>query len=155
MIGITLMAKINTRNTRGFTIVELIVVIVVIGILATVAIVSYNGVQNRASKSSYEATAQQIKLKLGEHFTDKNYYPNAKGTTTTAGSVLKYLTDIGSTTLATDFGNTVYTYGAWKTSAKDACDYLTATTMCGYYEISVPVSAWKGSASDTALLIKP
>ncbi len=149
------MAKINIRNTQGFTVVELIVVIVVIGILAAVAIVSYSGVQNRASKSTYEAAAQQVKLKLGEHFTDKNYYPNAKGTTGTAGSVLKYLSDIGSTTLATDFGNAAYTYGAWKTSIKDACDNLTVATQCGYYEISVPVSAWKGSASDTAILIKP
>jgi len=38
-------------NTRGFTIVELLIVIVVIAILAAISIVAYNGVQQRAQNS--------------------------------------------------------------------------------------------------------
>lgn len=36
------------RTTSGFTIVELLITIVVIGVLAAIAIVTYNGIQNRA-----------------------------------------------------------------------------------------------------------
>lgn len=38
-----------TKNAHGFTIVEILIVIVVIGILASITIVAYNGVQDRAS----------------------------------------------------------------------------------------------------------
>ena len=40
---------------KGFTVVELIIVIAVIGILATIAIVAYNGSQNRAYDSAVQS----------------------------------------------------------------------------------------------------
>ena len=45
------MNKVNSK-LAGFTIVELLVVIVVIGVLATITIVSFAGVQSRATKAS-------------------------------------------------------------------------------------------------------
>ena len=42
----------RTRPNVGFTIVELLIVIVVIAILATISIVAYNGIQNRARTSA-------------------------------------------------------------------------------------------------------
>lgn len=44
----------RTRNNSGFTIVELLIVVVVIAILAAIAIVSYNGVTQRAVESGMQ-----------------------------------------------------------------------------------------------------
>lgn len=43
-----LLTRMKKHLNRGFTIVELLIVIVVIGILATIVIVAYNGIQQRA-----------------------------------------------------------------------------------------------------------
>ncbi len=48
-------------QSKGFTIVELLIVIVVIAILAAITIVSYNGIQNRA----YDATIQKDLRDIG------------------------------------------------------------------------------------------
>lgn len=47
------------KTTSGFTIVELMIVISVIAILATISIVSYNGVQERARNASRLVAGQQ------------------------------------------------------------------------------------------------
>lgn len=58
------MKKISTRG--GFTIVELLVVVVVIGILAAITIISYSGVQKKATASTLSAelssAVRRIKL---------------------------------------------------------------------------------------------
>lgn len=50
----------HLQNQRGFTIVELLVVIVVIGILASVTVVAYNGIQDRAKNAARLANVKQI-----------------------------------------------------------------------------------------------
>jgi len=59
------------RKTKsGFTIVELLIVIVVIGILAAITVVAYNGVQDRAKRTSQQAqvdaVGKAIKLYVAE-----------------------------------------------------------------------------------------
>ena len=50
----------STKTHHGFTIVELLIVIVVIAILATITIVSYNGIRNRANVSKANADLLQL-----------------------------------------------------------------------------------------------
>lgn len=52
------------RNVSGFTIVELLIVIVVIAILATISVVAYNGIQNRAYDSSVQSDLKALATKL-------------------------------------------------------------------------------------------
>src|SRR5680860_683146 len=67
----------RTANQNAFTIVELLVVIVIIGILATITIIAYTGIQQRATvatlKSDLVNSSQSLKLYQVEH----SAYPTA------------------------------------------------------------------------------
>jgi len=57
---------------KGFSIVELIVIIVVIGILATIAVVSYNGIQNNAHDTSVQSDLDNIAGQLEAYRTQSS-----------------------------------------------------------------------------------
>ena len=147
------------RGTKGFTIVELIIIITVIGILATIGIISWSGAQNRAKKTSFQANSEQVKLKLGEYFTEKNRYPKNKA------GVCTHLQDIQSTTLYTEFctgpNNAAYTYTASATTPPpvttcyDAADIPTNTPACSTYTIVVAKTSWNGVASESDISVAP
>lgn len=136
-------------NKSAFTIVELIIVIAVIGILASITIVSYTNSRNQADKSAYNATAQQVKMKLGEHYTDNNHYPVNKTLART------YLDNVGANSLEDDFTHANYAYGAWTSPAKTTVCSTSSPSACQYYEITINKTAWKGSSADSNLVIKP
>lgn len=63
-------------NTRGFTIVELLIVIVVIAILAAISVVAYTGIQRRANNTTTDSAATQT-IKLLEAYKSINgSYPS-------------------------------------------------------------------------------
>lgn len=72
----------NLKSNSGFTIVELLIVIVVIAILATISIVAYNGIQDRAKTTAGQELASQVVKKFEALNAIKgSYYSN----TTPAG----------------------------------------------------------------------
>lgn len=72
-----------TKNTKkGFTIVELLIVIVVIGILATIVVVTYQGVQNKARTTQAQATAKGILDKAEVYNSEMAKYPTMSQLTT-------------------------------------------------------------------------
>lgn len=68
--------KLNTRFS-GFTIVELLVVIVVIGILASITIVSYTGVSDRAKKAALQSDMANSTIKLKSYQVQYGSYPTS------------------------------------------------------------------------------
>lgn len=61
---------------RGFTIVELLIVIVIIGILATIVIVAYNGIQQRAQNAKTLVAVDAYKTALSLYMVDHGALPD-------------------------------------------------------------------------------
>ena len=83
--------KTWARKESGFTIVELLVVIVVIAILASISVVSYNGIQQRARDSARDSAVRSLKLALEVYKSDFNQYPIA-GANPNSGYLITGLT---------------------------------------------------------------
>lgn len=64
-------------NSKGFTIVELLIVIVVIGILAAISIVTYSGIRNRANDTTVQSDLRNTQTNLQLWMTKNNAPPLA------------------------------------------------------------------------------
>jgi len=63
-------------NSKGFSLIELMIVVVIIGILAAVAIPNYIAMQNRAKESSVKANAHSVQLVVEDYSVRNNgVYP--------------------------------------------------------------------------------
>ncbi|OGL34524.1 hypothetical protein A3F64_02435 [Candidatus Saccharibacteria bacterium RIFCSPHIGHO2_12_FULL_42_8] len=62
-------------SNRGFTIVELLIVIVIIGILASLVIIAYSGIQDRANNQQTESAVNAYRKALVQYATNNGSYP--------------------------------------------------------------------------------
>ncbi len=63
------------QKSKGFTIVELLIVIVVIAILATLVIVTFTGIQQKARDSQRQTDIDALDSHLEAYYADNGYYP--------------------------------------------------------------------------------
>lgn len=80
------MLRLPTRH--GFTIVELTIVIVVIAVLATITLVSYSGVQERARQAQIATTVRSYANAISTYRLTKGYWPPESARTTDARACL-------------------------------------------------------------------
>jgi prepilin-type N-terminal cleavage/methylation domain-containing protein len=85
---------------KGFTIVELLIVIVVIGILASITIVAFNGVQQRARNAERSHELVLVQKAVEMYRLDNSGYPRcgatgpySPGSTVSSGTVAACLAD--------------------------------------------------------------
>ena len=71
------------RESRGFTIVELLVVIVVIGILAAITLVSYTGVTSKANTVTNKHNADNVRRAAQIVYTNTGVFPATSATSAT------------------------------------------------------------------------
>lgn len=68
------MISVRKKNS-GFTIIELLIVIIVIGILATLVIVTYNGIQQKARNTERKTDINAIQGQIEAYFAQNGKYP--------------------------------------------------------------------------------
>ncbi len=89
------------KATSGFTIVELLIVIVVIGILAAIVIVTYNGVQARATATKLTTSAKTYEGILKQYKAVNGDYPDISAETGCPGSTYPAATGFTAGTCGT------------------------------------------------------
>lgn len=67
----------NSRKTRGFTLIELMIVVVIIGILAAIAIPKFQDVTESAKKAACRSNLRNIVTALNLYLADNGEYPGA------------------------------------------------------------------------------
>jgi prepilin-type N-terminal cleavage/methylation domain-containing protein len=63
------------KRQKGFTIVELLIVIVVIGILATLVIVTFTGIQQKARNTKRQTDINAVNSHVEAFYAQNGYYP--------------------------------------------------------------------------------
>jgi prepilin-type N-terminal cleavage/methylation domain-containing protein len=94
------------RKSKGFTIVELLIVIVVIGILATLVIVTFSGIQQRARDTARQTDINAIQGQVEAYYAQTGTYPTLAMITDSAFRT-KYMKGFPSEALVDPAGNTI------------------------------------------------
>lgn len=67
--------KMNKKDEKGFTLIELMIVIAIIGILAAIAIPNFNAYRARSYNTSANADLRNIITSLEGYYVDFDKYP--------------------------------------------------------------------------------
>jgi general secretion pathway protein G len=102
--------EVETKQDKGFTLVELLIVIVILGILATVTVFAVTGITNKGKTSACQSDAKTLQTAEEAYSANTGGYTIDQNALVSAGLLhavsTKYviaLTNVGSTTTAPSY----------------------------------------------------
>lgn len=138
----------TTQQSRGFTIVELLIVIIVIAILAAITLVAFNGITQRARVSAATSAVEQAAKKVAVYaVTNADDYPASLAD---AG-----VTDNNSTTFQYSVNNGVSPKTYCITASVSEVSYFMSNTQQSPQSSGCPGHGQGGVAAVTNLATNP
>lgn len=67
----------KSRNSRGFTLIEMLIVVTIIGILAAIVMPRFLSSSDQAKKNAHKTERQNINAQLELYYFDNGSYPTA------------------------------------------------------------------------------
>jgi prepilin-type N-terminal cleavage/methylation domain-containing protein len=132
------------KRQSGFTIVELLIVIIVIGILATLVIVTFTGIQQKARDNQRQTDVAAVASHVEAFNAQNGYYPSLadlQDSTFVSGNLKGLdpdaLIDPKGTAIAGTASSTAYGYattGCTNTTATSATNQCTGFTLTANLE---------------------
>ena len=95
---ITKLQQRLAKEESGFTLIELLIVLVIIGILLAIAVPSYLGFKDRASKSAAQANVRSAVPAVEAYYADNGTYATMTGAGLTAIDAGVKVTVVGTQT---------------------------------------------------------
>jgi prepilin-type N-terminal cleavage/methylation domain-containing protein len=140
------MVSLKNRS-KGFTIVELLIVIVVIAILATLVIVTFTGIQQKARDSQRSTDINALDSHLEAYYAQNGYYPTLTNLTTASWLTANMkgldpeslVSPKGAAILGTASSSTQEAYGYVATPA--SCDNAATATQCTGFTLTAQLEA--------------
>ena len=140
---------VSLKKQKGFTLVELLIVIIIIGILATLVIVTFTGVQQKARDSKRQTDLNALDAHVSAFYAQYGFYPTLADlqsatflSTYMKGFDPSALTDPKGGAIAGTAGASNYGYlAAQGSDPNGTCTNTTATTMptdngCGQFTVT-------------------
>jgi prepilin-type N-terminal cleavage/methylation domain-containing protein len=120
----------NLRDTKGFSLIELMIVVVIIGILAAIAIPRFSNIADRARQGEADPILRQIHNMQEMHFADFGIYADnlAGGNQGDVNNLEQYGWDPARAT------GENFTFA------------ITAGTAAGFNATANPIGTWGGQA---------
>ncbi len=114
-----MLQKLNNRNSKGFTLIELMIVIAIIGILAAIAIPNFLRYRDKAYCAKSETDAQNVLAALSSYFADPDHTAIPSLAQLTSSEEL-ILNNPSSTTITTSGNGAIVIVG----DDADRCPYV-------------------------------